>query len=396
MFRLFQWIRVFMNIFEKIYKEGLDRDDETIDVYQIIKIYDTYLTKDVKNFLKFLRGRDNFLYFMMEIPNKINQVHNKEYIESNIINPYYDEELSDEDLYNIDIEVMRDVLLNYYMSEAKDSLLYYETYHENFPFSMYLSNVYRTEFQEIVKKKYVEPIVKNLYPLSANLKNENAFDEDEMIKKFYIKVTENSFTAALVNFAEIIVPKCFEILEPKYKQSFIKHSIDAIQNVESWNGSLSDKSEKNIFNNQKYSSEAKKKWIPVLDRSEINFDKFYVASLAKSLEQYMFGYALKHTIISSSNLESILEKNFYFISEFGPIMNYISSIVKLKSQINYLFIKLLSKNCDLTDIEITFLVNTLKISHKTKKSQMLKIETYKNVEKELPFIDNNYAKFGWT
>jgi hypothetical protein len=44
MFRLFQWIRVFMNIFEKIYKEVLDRDDETIDVYKIIKIYDTFLT----------------------------------------------------------------------------------------------------------------------------------------------------------------------------------------------------------------------------------------------------------------------------------------------------------------------------------------------------------------
>lgn len=384
-----------MNIFEKIYKEGLDRDDETIDVYQIIKIYDTYLTKDVKNFLKFLRGRDNFLFFMMEIANKINQVHNKEYIESNIIDPYYDGELSDEDLYKIDIEVMRDILLNYYQSEAKDSLLYYETYGEIFPFSIYF-DVSRTEFQEVVKKKYVEPIVRNLYPLSENLKDDTEFNEDDMLKSFYINVTNNSFAAAVMRFENVIMPKCLEILGPGFQQSFKQHSADAIQNIESWNNSLNDKSEKNIFNNQKYSSEAKKKWIPILDKSDIDFVQFYGKSLTKSLEQYMFGYVIKHTIGTSSNLKLILEKNFYFISEFGPIMNYISSIVKLKSQINYLFIKLLSMNCHLTDIETTFIVNTLEISTKTKDKQMLKIETYKNVEKELPFIDSNYAKFGWT
>lgn len=379
-----------MNIFEKIYKEGLDRDDETIDVYQIIKIYDTFLTKDVENFLNFLRRRDNFLYFMMEIPNKINQVQNKKYIESNIIDPYYDEELSDEDLYKIDIEVMRDILLNYYLSEAKDNLLYYKAYGENFQLSMYFSNVYRTEFMEIVDTKYVEPIVRNLYPLSTNLKDDSEFDEDEMIKKFYLKVTENSFTSALENFTEIIAPKCLEILESKYKQSFIKYSNDAKLNVEYWSDLLCNK-----FNNQKYSSEAKKKWIPVLDKSDINFNKFYGISIAKSLEQYMFGYALKHTIVSNNNLESILEKNFHFISEFAPIMDFISKVVKVKSEIKYLFIKLLSKNCDLTNTEVTFLVNTLKIPNKTNMPQILKTQTYKNAEKELPFIDSNYTKFGW-
>lgn len=395
MFRLFQWIRIFMNIFEKIYKKGLDRDDETIDVHQIIKIYDTYLTKDVKNFLKFLRRKDNFLYFMMEIPNKINQIHNKEYIESNIIDPYYDGELSDEDLYKIDIEVMRDILLNYYLSEAKDSLLYYETYGEIFPFSIYF-DVYRTEFQEVVKKKYVEPIVRNLYPLSENLKDDTEFNEDDMLKSFYINVTNNSFTAAVMRFEEIIMPKCLEILGPQYKRNFIKYSNDAIINVKHWNILFFDYSENNKFNNQKYLSETNIKWIPVLDRSDINFDQFYGKFLAKSLEQYIFGYAIKHTIGTSSNLKLILENNFYFISEFAPIMNYISSIVKLGSQINYLFIKILSMNCNLTDIETTFIVNTLEISTKTKDKQKLKIKTYKNIEKELPFIDSNYAKFRWT
>lgn len=385
-----------MNIFEKIYKQGLDCDDETIDVYKIIKIYDTYLTKDIKNFLEFLRGKDNFLYFIMEISNKINQIHNKEYIESNIIDPYYDGELSDEDLYKIDIEVMRDILLNYYLSEAKDSSLYYQTYGEISPFSVYFSNIFRTEFMEIVNTKYVEPIVRNLYPLSKNLKDDSEFDEELMLKSFYINITNNSFAAAVVRFEDLIMPKCLEILGSEFQQNFVEYSMEVMENIKHWNDLFFDYSEKNKFNNQKYSSETKIKWIPILDKSDINFDQFYGKSLAKSLEQYMFGYAIKHTIGTSSNLKLILEKNFYFISEFAPIMNYISSIVKLKSQINYLFIKLLSKNCNLTDVETTFIVNTLKISTKTKESQMLKIETYKNVEKELPFIDGNYAKFGWT
>lgn len=381
-----------MNIFEKIYKEGLNRNDETIDVNQIIKIYDTYLTKDIKNFLKFLRGRDNFLYFMMEIVHKFNQVHNVKYLESTIITPYQNGTLRNEDIYKIDIDVMRNILINYYLSEAKNNLLYYETYGEISPFSMYLLAVYKTDFIEIVKRKYVEPIVINLYPLSENLKDDSEFDEDNMLKSFYINITNNSFAAAVMRFENIIMPKCLETLEPEFQQSFLEHSREVIENVKYWNDLFFNYSEKNKFNNQKYSSETKIKWIPVLDKSGINFDQFYGKSLVKSLEQYMFGYAIKHTIVSTDKLK----KNFNFISEFGPIMGYISTIVKLKSQINYLVIKLLSKNCNLTDIEITFLINTLTISNKIKDRQTLKMRTYKNIEKELPFIDSNYDKFGWT
>ncbi len=384
-----------MNIFEKIYKEGLDRDDETIDVYQIIKIYDTYLTKDIKNFLNFLRKKDNFLYFIMEIPNKINQIQNKEYIESNIIDPYYDKELSDEDLYKIDIEVMRDILINYYLSEAKDNFLYFEIYGEIFPLSPYLIDAHRTEFKEKVKKKYVEPIVRNLYPLSQNLTDDSEFDEDVMLKNFYINVTNNSFDAAIMRYEEIIMPRCLETLELKLQKRFREYSREVISAIKHWNSLLFIYDDNSKFNNQKYSSEAKIKWIPVLNRSNIDFNMFYGRLLAQSLEQYMFGYAIKHTIVTSSNLKTILENNFYFISEFAPIMGYISKVIKLKSEINYLFIKLLSKNCNLSDIEITFLINTLTITTIKKERQMLKKQTYKNVEKKLPFIDNNFDRFEW-
>lgn len=378
-----------MNIFEKINKLGLARDD-VVDVVFILKIYDKYLTKNVKKFVEFLIKKDNFVYFMMEMPHKINQVQNVKYIESSITNPYKDGTLSNDDLYKIDKDVMRDILLNYYLSEANDSSLYYKTYGENFPYSMYLFNIYRIEFKEIVKKQYVEPIIANLYPLSKNLKEDSKFDEDFMLKNFYIKVTTNSFTTAVTKFEDIIMPKCLEILESDLRQSFEKHSRDAIEHVKYWSVSFVDKGEKSKFFNQNYSSEAKEKWIPVLNKSKIDLDMLCARLIAKSLEQYMFGYAMKHTIVTRSKLKSILIENSYFTLEFASLVSYINEVVKLKSEINYLFVKLLSKNCDLNNKEITFLINTLTIEGKS-----LSIRTYKNKEKDLPFIDKSYHEFGW-
>ncbi|WP_310440991.1 hypothetical protein [Sulfurimonas sp.] len=382
-----------MNIFEKMYKSKKEQDLELFFMTDIPKIYDQYLTKDIKNFVKFLRKKDNFLYFIMSMLYRGSQFHNWEFIKYNLVNPYFIGELREQDIYKIDKEMFYDILLKYYKHEAKDSDLYYAFYGQELQVSMFLTDESQSEYLEEIKKLYILPIIDKLYPLSEKLQNNNNnnnFDEDEMIKLFYCNVTKNSFNSAIINFKSNIMPKCLEIFEPSINKDFIYFSEIIIKGIEY----LEDHLSKKVFNNQKYTSEGAKKWIPVLEKSEMRFAHPIAMLLKKSLEQYIFGYAIKYTVENNNSSKVILAKNFHFISEFSPIFDFINEVVKLKrSEINYLFFKLLSKNCNMTDKEITFIINIFLLSDDSK---IVKKQTYKLLEKNLPFIENGSCDiFQW-
>lgn len=318
------------------------------------------------------------------------QFYNWEFIKHTLVNPYFAGELSEQDVYKIDKEMFYDILLKYYKHEAKDSDLYYTFYGQELPVSMFLTDEFQSEYLEEIKKHYILPIINKLYPLLEKLRDTSKFNENEMIKKFYCDVTKNSFNSAIINFKSYILPKCLEIFEPCLHKDFVLFSEKIIKDIEYLNNHLSEK----IFNNQKYSSEGAKKWIPVLEKSEIRFDYPIAMLLKKSLEQYIFGYAIKYTVENNNDSKVILAKNFHFISEFSSIFDFINEVVNLKkSEINYLFLKLLNKNCNMTDMEMTFIINIFLLSDDSK---IVTKRTYKLLEKDLPFIENRSCHiFQW-
>lgn len=379
-----------MNIFEKMYKSKKEQDCELFFMTDIPKIYDQYLTKDIDKFVEFLRKKDNFLYFIMSMLCRSSQFYNWEFIKHTLVNPYFAGELSEQDVYKIDKEMFYDILLKYYKHEAKDSDLYYTFYGQELPVSMFLTDEFQSEYLEEIKKHYILPIINKLYPLSEKLRDTSKFNENKMTKNFYCDVTKNSFNSAIVNFKSYILPKCLEIFEPCLHKDFVLFSEKIIKGIKYLNNHLSEK----IFNNQKYSSEGAIKWIPVLEKSELRFDYPIAMLLKKSLEQYIFGYAIKYTLESNNDSKVILAKNFHFISEFSSIFDFINEVVNLKkSEINYLFLKFLNKNCNMTDMEMTFIINIFMLSDDSK---IVTKRTYNLFEKDLPFIENGSCHiFQW-
>lgn len=147
------------------------------------QIYDQYFSKDIDGFVNFLLERDNFIYFLVRMKS-LSMMPWDVFIEivKKIVEPLFHKRLDMEDVLLFDEQIMTQVLLTYYTYYARDWNLFYDQYdnvckkYGLMEIENDLEDVPESEieqesielYKQIIVKKYVQPIIKKLYPLRKN------------------------------------------------------------------------------------------------------------------------------------------------------------------------------------------------------------------------------------
>jgi hypothetical protein len=332
------------------------------------QIYDQYFSKDIDGFVNFLLERDNFIYFLVRMKS-LSMMPWDVFIEivKKIVEPLFHKRLDMEDVLLFDEQIMTQVLLTYYTYYARDWNLFYDQYdnvckkYGLMEIEDDLEDVPESEieqesielYKQIIVKKYVQPIIKKLYPLRKKLLPQNKFDEARMIKDFYEQITKNSFNQAIQEFQKVLPNILKKLKTIDFKIDFEDFSKEAISHIKSLQENVSFGRD-GTFHNMK----GVEQWMSLLEKLQINHEDQQATLLNKAIKEYILAYSLKKAIDSNNKSNKIMGKDFALISEFSPLLHYTKQLMDLdKSEFNYIFVKLVKYYGQATNEEVAFLID---------------------------------------
>lgn len=400
-----------VNIFEydfKIRKQSLEQGIELSEELEEeikfkYKIYDHHFAYDLKAFIEFLKNKNNMIYFLARAK-ILSMLPSEIYLETTrdiIISLIKENEKINKNLYKLDKDAFIEILVFYFT---------YYAFNYDIKLSKYLEatktyiNIDEEEitsdlelliekkgdklYEEYMKKKYIPTIIDALFPLEKKLNNNQKFDEETMIRNFYKSLTEASFEKGIEEFTESSQKLLSMLKSREMQEDFLEFSkeamyIKAIKNLITLEDDIS------LLSKKHYKKKGEQYWVPLLRRSNINFNtsRPYALLLSKAILQYIVAYSIIKTIKKDDRQKQILAKNFEYISEFSPFLNYIKDLTKLdKSHFQFIFLKLLIDCCNASSDEIKLLINTF---HAKEKRTFDKNENFLPIIKKMdcPILD---------
>ena len=335
------------------FDQGIEiNKDIASDIELKYKIYDHHFTYNIKSFISFLKNKNNMIYFLARAKTlPMIPLETCLTIDRDIVAPLVEgDENINKNLSKIDQDTFTEILSGYFANTAFD------------------------------EEKHIPNIIQALFPLETKLNTLNEFNEEEMIKNFYSDVTKNSFSEGIELFDSYKEDLSSKFKEKSMQNDFITFSEQAtekILHIKEYvvEGDTAYLSEKN------YKSKRKTQWIPLLNKSRIQFDVAdpYAAFFSKAVLQYIIAYSIMQTIKQNNKSNKILAKNFQYVSEFSPFLHYVLELLKLdKPYVKYIFVKLVIECCNASNSETKLLTEFLDVQNKS---------TFKNNENVLPIIE---------
>lgn len=358
------------------------------------KIIAQYFMNNINVFIEYIKNNENFLNFIsFYVQPGSNSIRMNMEGSSLMSVLSYHQGLEN----NFDRSTLKEFLLVYFTYEVKNYDLWYKAYdkahyklleyddEENYHYYIDIDTI--KEYQKILFEKTINPILDKVCINDTLITNgpKVSININKIIKDFYKEASENSFNLAVNefnNFQELVFP---EYIEKDLYIDFIKYSTKAIEEIKALYNNLFVES---IFENKYYTSQAKIKWNPLLERSMV-FNEFpHSKTLKEATEIYIFISTMKETISSNNYGNIIIAKYLKKISKLSYTMDCIQDTVNMDdNDFKYFFIKILKDFCKMSKEELTFVIGKLpgfKVSTfmiKEKQSSFLQLDTEMSLRK---------------
>jgi len=340
------------------------------------KIYDHHFAYDLKSFIEFLKNKNNMIYFLARakilsmLPSEICLGTTRDII----ISLVKEDEKINKSLYKLDKDAFIEILVFYFtyyafnydikLSKYLEATKIYTNNNEE-EITLYLESSIEQKgvelYEEYIKEKHIPTIIDALFPLEKKLNNNQKFDEETMIRNFYKSLTEASFEKGIKKFDESSQRLLAMLKLRDMEEDFLEFSKEVKMHIEPIKDSITLEDDISLLSKKHYKKKGELYWVPLLRRSNINFNtsRPYALLLSKAILQYIIAYSIIKTIKKDDRQKQILAKNFEYISEFSPFLNYIKDLTKLdKSHFQFIFLKLLIDCCNASSDETKLLINT--------------------------------------
>lgn len=349
------------------------------------KIIAKYFMNNIDVFTEYIKNHKNFLNLInfYTQPGSNNIRMNMEFFSLMSVLKYY-EGLED----NLNRSILKEFLLTYFTYETKNYNLWYKAYdkvhyellEDDEEYCHYINFKTLEEYQKNLLEKTINPILDKVCIDDTLITNNPSIsiDIDQIIKDFYKEVSENSFNIAINEFDRIKESILSKYIKEELHKDFIKYSNNVIKEIYSLYNTLF---KNGIFENKQYNSNAKIKWVPILEDS-INFHEFsYSTSIKEAIEIYIFIYTMRETIKNNNDSNVIIAKNIDKVSGLSYILNLIQHTVRMSdNDFKYIFIKILKDFSRMSDEELTFIISKF---YGLKKSTFIEKEKHNS----FPHID---------
>jgi len=235
-----------------------------------------YFHKNIDILIEFIKNKDNFLNliscYAVESPNSI-----RNYMKMDsliLLVKYYQRQQ-----HSLNENTLKDFLLTYFTYEVKNYQLWNEAFKQvvnnlsdDDITHLYIEKNIIDKYQELLSASIIDDILSKVIINGTLIQNapKNTIDIDLILKKFYKKVSQNSFNLAFDKFrlySTSIIPG---YIDNEFYTDFINYSKQAIIEVKTYYNYLFKES---MFESKLYNTQAKLKWVPILERSLIVDDK---------------------------------------------------------------------------------------------------------------------------